>query len=89
MYLNTQQHQAIQSTIQGYTMPGGYPVFAITKDGAALCSQCTKDHLKLILKDTHENGHTGWEIMSSMVNWEDQNLYCDHCGKIIESAYGE
>ncbi len=89
MYLNTQQHQAISSTLQGYAWPGGYPVFAITKDGAALCSQCTKDNLKLIVRDTHEDNNTGWEIMSSMVNWEDTELYCDHCGKIIESAYGE
>lgn len=89
MYLNTQQHQAISSALQGYAWPGGYPVFAITKDGGCLCSACTKDNLRQIVRDTHEDGNTGWEVDGSMVNWEDTELYCDHCGKLIESAYGE
>lgn len=89
MYLNTQQHRAISSTLQGYAWPGGYPVFAITKDGWPMCSACIKDNIRQIVKDTHEDNNTGWEIIGSEVNWEDHNLYCDNCGKIIESAYGE
>ena len=54
-----------------------------------MCSACIKDNIRQIVKDTHEDNNTGWEIIGSEVNWEDHNLYCDNCGKIIESAYGE
>ena len=74
---------------QPYTWPGGYPLFLITTDGAALCKTCAKSEYNLILASTRGRDNDGWTAAAVDVNWEDVDLYCDHCGQPIESAYGE
>ena len=69
-----------------YAWPGGYPRFAITRDGAAICKACVSDNREAIGTTT---GGDGWCVDALDVNWEDPHLYCDHCGELIESAYGE
>jgi hypothetical protein len=69
-----------------YAWPGGYPLFAITHDGAALCHHCCKTERDSIGTTT---GSDGWGVVAIEGNWEDPDLYCDHCGTRIESAYGE
>lgn len=76
-----------------YAWPGGYPIFYVTADSAALCPDC--------VNDPDNPAHTGaeartkgiddpqWRIVASDVNWEDTSLYCDHCNKQIPSAYGD
>jgi hypothetical protein len=31
----------------------------------------------------------GWRVVACDTNWEDGELYCDHSGERIESAYAE
>jgi hypothetical protein len=69
-----------------YAWPGGYPMFAITSDGAALCHECCKSERENI-GTTY--GDDGWEVIALDINWEDNALFCDHCGKKIESAYAD
>ena len=69
-----------------YAWPGGYPLFAITHDGAALCHHCCKTERSSIGTTT---GSDGWSVVAIEANWEDPELYCDHCGERIESAYAE
>ena len=77
---------ADQLTRQPYAWPGGYPQFAVTSDGAALCHHCTKTEREAIGTTT---GSDGWTVVALQPNWEDPELFCDHCGARIESAYGE
>jgi hypothetical protein len=72
-----------------YAWPGGYPLFAITTDGAALCPACVTKERAQIFRSTHERSRDGWSIAGFDVNYEDAALYCDHCSKRIESAYAE
>lgn len=72
-----------------YAWPGGYPKFAITADGGCLCHKCTKDNAKLIIAATRQEFDRGWAVVAVEINWEDDSLYCDNCGNLIESAYGE
>ena len=67
-----------------YAWPGGYPMYAITDDGAALCKVCCTTEADCI-----DNGHPadGWQILALDVNWEDEDMTCDHCGESIECAY--
>ena len=74
---------------QPYAWPGGYPKYAVMHDGAALCKTCAKNNAKLIIRATRYNDCSGWACAGVDVNWEDSELYCDHCGETIESAYGE
>lgn len=69
-----------------YTSLGSYPLFAITHDGAALCHHCCKTERDSIGTTT---GSDGWGVVALEVNWEDPDLYCDHCCDRIESAYAE
>ena len=69
-----------------YAWPGGYPMFAITSDGAALCHRCCSSEHKAI-GSTY--GTDGWNIVSLDINYEDPALHCDHCGERIESACTE
>lgn len=68
-----------------YVWPGGYPLFYITKDCSVLCPKCCNGN-KELLNDEHD---PQWFVIAYEVNWEDEELYCDHCNEKIESAYSE
>ena len=72
-----------------YAWPGLYPMFLVSNDGGVICIDCARKNFRFICEDTKKGYNTGWDIFGYDVNWEDENLYCDNCGKIIESAYGE
>lgn len=72
-----------------YAWPGGYPVFFITSDGAALSFDAAKKEKKRIIDSIKENSSDGWRVSGVDINWEDPNLYCDHTNKRIESAYAD
>lgn len=69
-----------------YAWPGGYPLYAITSDGGALCKRCCVTEREAIGTTT---GSDGWCVVAVEANWEDPALFCDHCGDRIESAYAE
>ena len=68
-----------------YAWPGGYPLFFITEDCGILCTKCCNEN-KDLLNDEYDKQ---WFVIDYEVNWEDGELYCDHCNDKIESAYGE
>ena len=72
-----------------YAWPGGYPMYMVCQDGAALCWDCVKENLKEILQAVRDQDRSGWNIDCSDINWEDTDMRCDHCNQQIESAYGE
>ena len=82
--MNTKE---IKSFIRVPYASGGYPLFAITDDGAALCKSCTRDNWPAICGSVRSGSKDGWQVIAVDVNWEDSNLSCDHCGDKIESAY--
>lgn len=72
--------------LPAFAWPGGYPVFYVTSDSAALCPDCVNDPSNPV----HENGLSdGWKVDDYAINYEDSQLFCDHCNKRIESAYAE
>ena len=72
-----------------YAWPGGYPLFFITTDGAALSFEATRANLRSVFDSMRNGIDDGWRIVGCDVNWEDASLFCDHTGKRIESAYAE
>lgn len=66
-----------------FVWPGGYPLVAVTNDGACLCHRCTESERESIGTTT---GTDGWTIVGLQVNWEDSQLLCDHCSTRIEAA---
>lgn len=73
-----------------YAWPGGYPLYFITDDGAALSFKAASDNADLIRDELAKDMRgTGWRVVAMSVNWEDTTLVCAHTGEPIESAYGE
>jgi hypothetical protein len=77
---------ADQLSSSPFAWPGGYPLFAVTSDGAALCHQCAKTERSCIGTTT---GTDGWNIVAIATNWEDGQLHCDHCSSFIAPAYAD
>jgi len=84
--INKQVKQAVRDK---YAWPGGYPLFIITSDCAAICIDCARDNWRGVAHSTVTGCHDGWNATSAAINWEDPDLACDHCGENIEAAYSE
>jgi hypothetical protein len=80
------QSSIIRTTAQKYAWPGGYPLFAVTKDNYALCPECVEKNKDLIIESEYD---PQWTLTSVEVNWENLSLFCCHCNSRIESAYGD
>jgi hypothetical protein len=84
--------QAIKQQLRSgaYAWPGGYPIYFVTSDGAALSFGAVRAEWRNVV-DAHlrNDKGCGWHIAGADINWEDSDLYCDHTGERIESAYDE
>jgi hypothetical protein len=72
-----------------YTSIGCYPLFWLTSDGGTLHHACVLENLGTIGRSTRDGAHDGWAVVACDINYEDADMYCDHCGERIESAYAE
>jgi hypothetical protein len=72
-----------------YAWPGGYPTYFICEDGAALCHKCVSKERRNILDSIANKSRDSWHVVALDINYEDSSLSCDHCSKLIESAYGD
>lgn len=72
-----------------FAWPGGYPCYFITSDGSALSFEAARKERRNILDSIANNHNDGWRVIGLDINWENDNLYCDHTGKRIQSAYAE
>ena len=72
-----------------YAWPGGYPMFFITIDGAALSFESVCENWPLVCDSVRHDSDDGWRVIAADINWEDPNLRCEDTGELIEWAYGE
>lgn len=72
-----------------YTFPGCYPIYFITSDASALSYKAVRQNYKLILRAIKDRDNTGWRVVGTDINYEDQQLICDETGERIPCAYGE
>ena len=72
-----------------YAWPGGYPMYMLCADGGCLCYKCAEENAALIIRSTVRRDDRQWMCSSIDINWEDpdKNMFCDHCGELIECAY--
>jgi len=68
-----------------WAWPGIYPVFHVVADGGVLCAKCANEHSRR--NDPECPDDDQWRVVASDVNWNDPELFCDHCNERIESAY--
>ena len=77
---------ADQLAAEPVAWPGCTPLYAVTSDGAAICPKCAATEREAIATTT---GSDGWCVVGIQANWENDDLYCDHCSDQIPSAYGD
>ncbi len=73
-----------------FAWPGGYPLYFVTSDGAALSFATVRAEWRNVVWAHLSNlRSSGWHVAGVDTNWEDPELYDDHTGERIESAYAE
>lgn len=72
-----------------YTDLGGYPLYFVASDGAALSFESVRSELRQVLDSIRTGSDDGWRVIGVEINYEDSDLRCDHSGARIESAYAE
>jgi len=79
----------LKATIRAgrFAWPGGYPMFFHTSDGGSLSFESARYELSNILHSIKTVSNDGWRVVGCEINYEDNNLLCDHSGNSIESAY--
>jgi hypothetical protein len=88
--MNYSADQFTRDLAEPYAWPGGYPRYFITADGAALSYAAAENERRLIRRAIRtDDNASGWRVIGCDINWEDPELYCDHTGARIESAYAE
>lgn len=80
-----------------YAFPGAYPTYFVMADGGALsftAAESEADRIREAIAQTQadsdwHDANAQWLPVAHAVNWEDSELFCDHTGARIESAYAE
>ena len=73
--------------VDSWAWPGGYPLFYICADSGILCPDCANGENGSLATETDPT--EDWRVVAYDINWEDPDLFCDHCSRRIESAYKE
>ena len=71
-----------------YAWPGGYTMYLVMSDGEELCMDCARSEYRQIARSNKYGIQDGWKPEGIDINYEDE-IYCAHCNKQIERAYGE
>jgi hypothetical protein len=69
--------------------PGGYPLFFITSDGGVLSFEAVRQELRSVMWSIRRKVGDGWRVVACEANYEEPDLFCDHLGCRIPSAYAE
>jgi hypothetical protein len=76
-----------------YAWPGGYPVYFITSQGDTLSFEAVRENWRDVVAahicERYRRHGNGWDVAACEINWEDPDLYCEHTGKRIKSAYAD
>lgn len=78
-----------QAVRDKYAWPGGYPLFIVFSDGGVMHPDCARSNWRQIAESTVRNDGSGWRVCGADINYEDDSLYCDDCGKPIRAAYAD
>lgn len=67
--------------------PGGYSVVYLCADGAFLCPACANGENGSEASEFSEEKQ--WKLIKADVYWEGPTEQCAHCGRDLESEYGD
>jgi len=65
-----------------------YVTYHIMADCGCLCNKCLGDNASEVLEASREPvTDRQWEYSDTDINYENKDLYCDHCSERIEASY--
>ena len=64
-------------------------MYFITQDGGALSFATVRAEWRNVVWDFLWDMSSGWRVCGCDINYEDSDLYDDHTGERIESAYAD
>jgi len=70
-----------------FAWPGGYPLYFLTSDGAALSFKTAREEFASVCDSIRRGLDDGWRVVATEINYEDPDLFCAHSSEKIESAY--
>jgi hypothetical protein len=71
-----------------YVWPGAYPLYIVMSDGAPMSVGAAQQEWKQICY-AHLNGvNKEWQVADVAINWDVEDLICDHTHEKIPSAVG-
>lgn len=70
---------------ESYAWPGGYPIYYVVADGGVLCPSCANREIYRTIDPDDDQFH----IVDGDINYENPDLFCDHCNRQIKPACGE
>lgn len=90
-YATIETGRQLRATLRAgrFAWPGGYPMYFITSDGAALSYSAVRDNFPAVLAAVRSGVGDGWRVVATAINYEDPYLLCEHDGDLIGSAYGD
>lgn len=69
--------------LEKYAWPGGYSLnnyFQHMNETICICYACAIKEI--------DNPETDYKFIGQDVHWEGESIWCDDCGKELESEYG-
>lgn len=83
--------QELRATLRAgpYAWPGGYQMYFIANDGAALSFESVRENYYQCAYSIRNKINDGWRIVACDINYEDNDLTCSHSGARIPAAYSE
>lgn len=70
-----------------YAWPGGYPLYFVMADGAAVSFAGIIREWRNVAADTMAGAMSCWQPVALEVNYETPGLFCDITGELIPAAY--
>lgn len=61
--------------------------YYITKDGGALSQEAAEENKQQIVEALNGDDDAQWHVTHKLINWENQELYCDHTSALIPAVY--
>lgn len=71
--------------LRAYSELSGYPIFYRTQDGSVVCPACANAHAN----PPADADDDKWRIIAADINFDQPDMYCDHCEQRIERAYDD
>ena len=83
-----EKHRDSAGELPSFAWPGGYQIVYVLGDGALLCPDCANGENGSEASDDPDMD-AQWRLDDLQVHEEGPAETCAHCGKAIESAYGD